>query len=663
MDPVKLTDEQEAFVASALSGRSVLVDACVGSGKTTAIQELCRRSQGRRILYLTYNKLLKLDAQARIAAPGVQVQNYHGFAWGELARQGIRTGVSDIMENYIRAKIEPWPIDLLVLDEYQDINADIAALLEWLRKCCPGMAVAAVGDMRQKLYDWTRMDVGSFISGYLGSGRDEMEFTSCFRLSQEYADRVGKAWGRRIAGLNQDLAVRSVSPAEAYEVAAGTEPGDLLVMGKKGGTEMMGLLNGLERDEPARFNKHTVWAKILDNDGGATQPGPACAVFTTYDGSKGMERSTCLVYDFTEAYWDQRLSPETANPDIVRNIFLVAASRGKRAIYFVRPQRGKLVSFQRIGQVQAQLPPRTRKGVFDISAMFDYKFSEDVRDAHALLDTEVLDPPGVEIPVPLADGLIDLSPCVGIWAEASYFEGYDLDAAVARAQKLHPKASLRYMDVSGWPGERLILYVTALETGQARYVSQVRDGWIPESAKIPVHGRIARHLPEDALCQVPCRASLQATGYGALELDGVMDAFWDSMPWELKFTAALTEVHDLQLAGYLLATGTSEGRLLNVRTGELRRIRIRDRQAFAAQVARTVTKGLARGVRKRSPAESVRAFASAHPRAFREMEALAASGAGADGIVGYLNGRNLEPPAAPGEMMAFFRGAGRVRRA
>lgn len=656
MGPVALTDEQEAFVASALSGRSVLVDACVGSGKTTAIQELCRRAQGRRILYLTYNKLLKLDAQARIAVPGVQVQNYHGFAWGELARNGIRTGVSDIMDNYLRAGIEPRPIDLLVLDEYQDINSDIAALLGWLRKCCPGMSVAAVGDMRQKLYDWTRMDVGNFISDYLGPGRDEMEFTSCFRLSQEHADRVGMAWGRRIVGLNPDMAARSVSPAEAYDVAAAADPRDLLVMGKKGGTEMMALLNGLERDLPMKFNKHTVWAKILDNDGGATQPGPECAVFTTFDGSKGMERPTCLVYDFTEAYWGQRLSPETANPDIIRNIFLVAASRGKRRIYFVRPQRGKLLKFSKMAQVE--VPARLHKTVFDVSSMFDYKFSEDIQDAHALLDVEVLEPPGIEIQVPLADELIDLSPCVGIWAEASYFVGYDMDAAVARAQKLHPKASLRYMDVTGWPGERLILYVTALETGQARYVSQVRDGWIPEGAKNPVHARIAKHLPEDALCQVPCRTSLEATGYGRMDIDGIIDAFWDSMPWELKFTAALTEVHDLQLAGYLLATGTSQGRLLNVRTGELRRVRIRDRTAFAAQVARTVTKGLARGVRKRSPAESVRQFALAHPRAFREMEAAAASGGGPDGIVGYLDGRNLEPPAAPGEMMAFFRGAG-----
>ena len=40
---IHLSEEQQFFIQTALEGRNILVDACIGSGKTTAIQELCNQ--------------------------------------------------------------------------------------------------------------------------------------------------------------------------------------------------------------------------------------------------------------------------------------------------------------------------------------------------------------------------------------------------------------------------------------------------------------------------------------------------------------------------------------------------------------------------------------------------------------------------------------------
>ena len=91
------------------------------------------------------------------------------------------------------------------------------------------------------------------------------------------------------------------------------------------------------------YNKATVYASISDSDSmGSTEPKKDSAIFTTYDSSKGLERKIVVIFDYTESYWSVRINKPYQSYEILRNIFCVAASRGKNQIIFVDSDEAEL---------------------------------------------------------------------------------------------------------------------------------------------------------------------------------------------------------------------------------------------------------------------------------------------------------------------------------
>jgi len=182
---IELSEEQKKFIKKAMEGKNLLVDACIGSGKTTAIQHLCNVfPTDKKILYLTYNRLLKIDAKNKIHQKNVVVTNYHGFAYLALRRVGKKAGVSDLIQTFNRENPNIEKYDVLIIDEYQDIDQELSELLEIIKNANPSMQIIAVGDMEQKIYDKTTLDVRRFIVGFL-EDYETLEFTKCFRLSKD----------------------------------------------------------------------------------------------------------------------------------------------------------------------------------------------------------------------------------------------------------------------------------------------------------------------------------------------------------------------------------------------------------------------------------------------------------------------------------------------
>lgn len=594
---INLSEEQQNFIDVALSGKNILVDACIGSGKTTAIQHLCKAFPYKtKILYLTYNKLLKLDAKAKIHLRHTTVNNYHGFAYWMLRSSGVTAGVPDLIQKFIEVKPLIPRYDVLIIDEYQDIEQEFAEMLEMIKNANPGIQIIAVGDMEQKIYDKTTLNVPSFIDKFLGSF-ERLTFTYCFRLSASHAEMLGRIWKKRIVGVNSGCIVKRMGKAEAMKFISEQDPRDILCLGARSGL-MTDVLNELEETYPAKFNKTTVYASISDDDGNRNvMPDNNCAIFTTYDSSKGMERKVCMVFDFTESYWQVRISKPKQSYE--RNIFCVAASRGKDYIIFVSDGEEFLSEETLLTKPEEEHPFEA----MDISDMFDFKYEESIEQCYKLLEiSPIAEEDCSQIDIKTRDALIDLSPCVGIYQEAAYFKNYDIDKGLEMYFTTHPQEKGLYARDKYDSLDKKILLLTTLETKQRRYIEQVQPPFVQKDEKKALIKRLKSRLSAKENVQVEADISFwYADGRLAFHAMGLADAVKEDTVYELKFVNELSHKHFLQCACYMVALGLPKGILWNTRTNVLFSIAVPDRNAFLDAVTNAITKGaILRYFQKRS---------------------------------------------------------------
>lgn len=595
----ELSNEQKDFIGRALNGKNVLVEACIGSGKTTAIQALCDAlPKDKKILYLTYNKLLKLDAKSKIKNKNVTVTNYHGFAYSVLVKNGIRVGISDLVQKFNQLKPNVKGYSTLIIDEYQDIEQELADMLEHIKASNPDIQIIAVGDIKQKIYDKTNLDVEKFIDEFLDD-YDCMEFTRCFRLSADIAAMLGRVWEKDIVGVNTSCKVSKMDFDDAVQYIEKHNPCDILCLGQRNGA-MAHALNQVEHDMPRVFNKHTVYASIRSSGETGTGPKQDSAIFTTYDGSKGLERKICFIFDYTESYWLSRASKPAQSYEILRNIFCVAASRGKEEIIFVDDGDG-ILSEQTLSTV---FNSSNSFMDMDISKMFDFKYKEDIEDCFKLITVQKRsDRDTNTIQIKGYDSLIDLSPCIDIYQKAIFFNQFSIDTQITdiNAKSVQEgKLGIRYNGNDNLDSK--ILKVVAHETDQQRYSSQVIVPFVPETQRIEIVSRLSSEFHPDEDVQKECSIDFyNDKGILAFIAKGRCDIVKDNTVYELKFVQELSHEHFLECACYMIALGLKKGVLWNTCTNEMYDIIIPNKAKFLNVVAKTITKGaFARYYKKKS---------------------------------------------------------------
>lgn len=597
---IVLSEEQQYFVDKVLEGNNVLVDACIGSGKTTAIQCVCDLlPRRRRILYLTYNKLLKCDAKAKIRNANVTVTNYHGFAWVALTNQGISASASTSVLKFNEMHPIIAKYDVLIIDEYQDIETELAEELEYIKAQNPNMQIIAVGDMQQKIYDKTTLDVYPFITKFLGEHLT-LGFTRCFRLNSALAAQLGRVWNKTIIGVNNDCQVMEMTATQATEYLAEQRLSDILCLGARYG-DCSTILNLLEHQYPQKFNKHTVYASIREQDSLATiNPTAETAIFTTFDSSKGLERNICVLCDFVESYWCTRVNKPEVNYEILRNIFCVAASRGKYRIIFVTAGRDKIISEKLLATPVDKIH---KYDDLNISTMFDFNFVEDLVACYKTLEvTPVPADDTTPIDVACHDGLIDLSRCIGTYQEAHYFTNYDIDKDIelhlrqfSQKEHLYREFLSRLVATNKSELEMLqwkILFLAKMETNLDRYIQQVSLPIIDEEHLQMISDRIGTHLKPNANIQKGCGLSFAepTTKVNLFNAYGYADAVKGNTVYELKFVNEFSYAHFLQCACYMIALKKPRGILWNIKTNCMLEIKIPDKQLFMDAVVTAITR-------------------------------------------------------------------------
>ncbi|TKA59167.1 hypothetical protein MBOVa_3960 [Mycoplasmopsis bovis 8790] len=585
-----LTSEQQKMIDLVREGKNVLVDACIGSGKTTAIQVLCNElPMTKKILYLTYNKLLKLDAKNKIKNKNVVRTNYHGFAYGILTRNNIKTSGNDAIKDYLETDIVPGNYDILVLDEYQDINTEISDLLTRIKEHNPNIQIVAVGDMDQKIYDATTLKANEFISNFLVK-YEKISFTQSFRMPKEHGAMLGRVWNKNIVGVNENCEIEYKTKDEIVQFLSTQDPKDILCLGSRKGL-ITEVLNELENNYPEKFNKKTVYASIQDVEK-TVEPKKDSAIFTTFDSSKGLERPICVVFDWSHWYYGWRLQQYDTNPTIIKNIFAVAASRGKRKIIFFNEYYDLLDEHTLKNDLTIEEQPERW---YKISDMFDHKFSEHLNDVYNCLDVDLIDnEDNSTINIKPNDHLIDLSPCIGIYQEVSYFNSYNIKKEIEFRLVEGSKWERNYKDFVTQRDtlNDLILFLTAMETNQTRYIKQAVTKFVNEREKKLIHNRISSLLDRNEIVQVGCGLVFRnnLNNY-KMNISGLADVVKGDTVYELKFVNELSQNNFLQTAMYMFALNLDKGILWNVKNNKAYNIKIKNKNDFANKVAIAISKG------------------------------------------------------------------------
>ena len=199
-----------------------------------------------------------------------------------------------------------------------------------------------------------------------------------------------------------------------------------------------------------------------------------------------------------------------------------------------------------------------------MSHAFEHKYEEDIRDCMDFLTIEKIQDAGKVIKATKSDGFIDLSACIGIHAQATYFDNFDIDAMILRDYVDAQNKGIHLPEFKpDWSLQKKILYYVAMESGQLRYLRDIKKKFVSKASDKELHERLATVFDGGEAVELPCNITFQyaknavnGVRVGDKTMLGRCDAFTHAGElYELKFVDTISPDHELQAALYAIAFG------------------------------------------------------------------------------------------------------------
>lgn len=336
---IRPSEEQQAIIRAVSDGQNVIVNAVAGSGKTTTILFCAAALPEQRILHLTYNKHLQLDAKAKCdewQLNNLDIMTLHGFCrkfYNDL--MGDEALLNALGENSAPKRLIDY--DIIFVDECQDLNMTFFHFVRKIMNDFEIKQIVMLGDVWQTVYRFKGSDerfmiLADKIFSQEGSQTTfvRLPLNYSFRLTKQMAEFVNHVSGCKIRSNRNGPMVYYGQPGilrifgMICDLLKQYKPDDIFILSTS--TRQDYTLKELENklvekkipvfvpDDEQHLRPEVVQGKLI---------------ITTFHQAKGRERPVVLLAPFGARYYEQTKS----DPDYLTEALYVGITRAKEKLY------------------------------------------------------------------------------------------------------------------------------------------------------------------------------------------------------------------------------------------------------------------------------------------------------------------------------------------